>query len=93
VHAISSAAAVVLREILAAQPDTPSKVSCAWQIAAGPAMGRAATVEWRATGELRVRARSDTWRQEIARASPLLLGRLAHLLGPDVVRSIAVDRS
>ena len=78
--------------MLSAQPDTPQKVTFAWQIAAGPAMGRAADVTW-SEGVLRIRARSESWRREIARGKPVILERLKQLLGPGVVRKLVVEVS
>jgi predicted nucleic acid-binding Zn ribbon protein len=80
----------VLRDLLAPQPTTAAKVTFAWRIAAGSALARATSVTWRDHGVLVVSARSDAWRREATRARPMLLTRLAALLGPDVVRTIRV---
>lgn len=88
--ALRSTATTVLRDLLSAQPDSPAKVTCAWQVAAGPAMGRASTVTRSADGVVRVVARTESWRREIARSRPILLERLRQLLGPDGVRTLVV---
>jgi hypothetical protein len=80
-----------LRLLLDAQPTTGAKVTFAWTIAAGPGLARAADVSWSETGTLRVRPRTDAWRQEIVRARPVIANRLASLLGPGVVGRISVD--
>ena len=90
-QSISSASTAVLREALAAQPDTLEKVAFAWRVAAGPAMGRAATIDWSPAGVLRVRASTDAWRREITRARPMLTERLSELLGQKTVRSLVID--
>jgi hypothetical protein len=80
----------VLRDILRDQPLTEAKVAFAWRVAAGPALARAATVSWSATGTLVVRADSSAWRLEVVRAKSLIAERLGVLLGRDVVRRIQV---
>lgn len=79
-----------LRQLLATQPTTPAKVAFAWAIAAGPQLGRAATISWLEDGTLQVLARDEAWRHEISRARSVIADRLSHLLGPDVVRTIQV---
>lgn len=78
-----------LRLALDAQPLTEAKVTFAWKLAAGPALARAADVSW-SDGVLSVCARSDPWKQEINRARPVLLQRMAALLGSDAVRGMRV---
>ncbi len=90
-QSIGSAATHAIRDALAAQPDTLEKVRFAWRVAAGPAMGRAATIDWTPAGVLRVRASTDAWRREISRARPMLTERLSQLLGRDKVRSVVID--
>jgi predicted nucleic acid-binding Zn ribbon protein len=85
------AAARALQHLLAQQPTTPAKVSCAWRIAAGPALGRAATPHWTDDGTLSVHARDAAWLAEIRRARPIIAQRLAQLLGPDVVRRFVIE--
>jgi hypothetical protein len=80
-----------LRTLLDGQPTTAAKVEFAWRIAAGSNLARAASVSWTPAGTLHVRARSDAWRHEIARARPIIDARIADLLGPDVVRRITID--
>ena len=88
---LNSTATRALRTLLAGQPTTEAKVAFAWQIAAGPALGRAATASWSEDGILHVRARTAAWGQEMRRARPVILERLHHLLGPDVVRRLVID--
>jgi hypothetical protein len=80
-----------LRALLANQPVTPAKVTFAWTIAAGAALARNARVTWDGSGVLRLTAVSDQWRAAIVRAKPLLVDRLASLLGAGIVRTIVVD--
>ena len=88
---LDQTALTALKSILETQPTTEAKVSFAWTIAAGPALARAATVTWSETGTLHVVARTEAWRQELARARPLIARRVADLVGQDVVRRIAID--
>jgi hypothetical protein len=79
-----------LRTVLADQPTTLDKVSCAFRVAVGPAMGRAVTLRWDSHGTLRVSAKDATWRREIKRAKPVIESRLAELLGEAVVKKISI---
>jgi hypothetical protein len=79
-----------LRTLLAGQPASAAKVVFAWQMIAGPAIARASTVAWEA-GTLRVRPSTAAWRREIVRARPILLERMRHMLGPDVIRALVVE--
>jgi hypothetical protein len=88
---LQSTAARALQKILSGQPTTPAKVAFAWQIAAGPTLGRAGTPAWSADGTVRVRARDREWLREIRRARPIIAERLRQLLGPDVVRKFLID--
>jgi len=78
-----------VRHLLADQPTTPAKINFAWMVAAGPQLGRAATITW-IDGTLHVLARDEAWRREISRARSVIAERLSQLLGPDVVRTIRV---
>ena len=86
---LDSTAPRALRAALALQPTTPGKVLFAWSLAAGSTLARAATASWH-DGVLHLVPRSETWRQELLRARPLLLARLTTLLGPDVVRRLVI---
>jgi hypothetical protein len=90
-HRLNETAVGALRMLLDGQPTTPAKVVFAWRIAAGDSLARATAVRWTPDGTLHVRARSDPWRTEIARAKPLILRRLAELVGPDAVVRLDVE--
>lgn len=81
-----------LRSALDTQPVTPGKILFAWSLAAGPTLARAASATWH-DGTLHVRAKSESWRQELAHARPVILSRLAALLGSGVVRTLTVSAS
>ncbi len=85
------AAVRAFQHMLAAQPTTPAKVTCAWQLAAGPVLGRAAATRWSEDGTLVIRPRDAAWRREIAHARPIIVERLTQLLGPGVVRHLIVE--
>jgi len=84
-------AARALGDLLQKQPTTPAKVAFAWQLAAGPALGRAGTAEWSDDGTLRIRARDEAWLREIRRSRPIVVERMTQLLGPGVVRKIVIE--
>jgi hypothetical protein len=84
-------AARALRTLLAEQPASEAKVAFAWQMIAGPAIARAATVSWK-DGTMRVRPSTASWRREIIRARPMLLARLRHILGADTIRALVVEQ-
>ncbi len=87
---VGSMADRAVRLLLEGQPLGEAKVRFAWQLAAGPALARAAAISWQ-DGVLRVRACSPAWEQELVRSRPLMLQRLRHLLGPAAVRTIRVE--
>lgn len=75
----------VLAEMLAKQPMSPGKLQFAWRAAVGPALARAATLDWR-DGRIVVHMSSPEWTREIQRMRPMILQRLRLLLGNDVKR-------
>lgn len=76
-----------LASALRRAPLTPEKVRFAWRHAAGAAIDRVTMVELQG-GVLVVRTRDAAWQREVERAAPLLLSRLARLLGEGCVRRI-----
>jgi hypothetical protein len=88
---LDQAAVSALRTLLDTQPTTEAKVTFAWTIAAGPTLARAASVAWSDSGTLHVVARTEAWRQELARARPLIARRVADLVGPETVRRIVIE--
>jgi len=90
VERLDATSRTVLRFILAGQPLTEAKVAFAWQIAAGPALARAATVSWSPTGTLVLHADSSAWRLELLRAKGVLAERMGQLLGREAVRRIQI---
>jgi predicted nucleic acid-binding Zn ribbon protein len=53
-------------------------------------MARASSARLGDDGVIEVACGDDHWRREIRRALPMITGRLAALLGEDVVRTIKV---
>jgi hypothetical protein len=90
VERLDDTAPRALRLALAQQPNSPGKVLFAWTLAAGPALSRAATASW-VDGTLHLVAKSETWRRELLHARPQLIGRLEFLLGPGIVRKLAIS--
>jgi hypothetical protein len=79
----------VLAEMLAQQPMSPGKLQFAWRAAVGPALARAAALDWQ-DGRVIVQMSSADWTREIQRSKPMILERLQMLLGKDVVRRIEI---
>src|SRR5688500_19239676 len=81
-----------LAEMLARQPMSPGKLQFAWRAAVGPALARAATLDWR-EGRVVVHMSSPGWTREIQRSRPMILDRPRMLLGKDAVkRREGIDR-
>ena len=76
-------------EALAAQPPSPAKVACVFQLLRRPAHWRGA-VDRRLVGgrHRRLAAKSELWRREVERARPMLHARLADALGAEVVKRV-----
>jgi predicted nucleic acid-binding Zn ribbon protein len=87
-HAVPGALMQLLRDT----PLSDGKVGFAWDAAVGPALSRATKVKL--VGQvLIVETTSTQWSREVMRSSPMILKRLALLLGPDVATSIEVRRA
>jgi predicted nucleic acid-binding Zn ribbon protein len=87
---IQSFSAGVLAEIIRRQPASKEKTRFAWQMAVGPALARATTVDL-AEGVLTVRCVDKRWAPELARARDVVLRRLQELLGPDAVVRLRIS--
>ena len=83
--ALQSFSTGVLAEIVRRQPASKQRTAFAWQLAVGPAVARATTVELSDRGVLSVRAVDQRWVMEIERARDTVLLKMQHLLGPDQV--------
>ena len=79
----------VLAEMLARQPMSPGKLQFAWRAAVGPALARAAALDWQ-DGRVIVQMSSPDWTREIQRSKPMILERLQMLLGKDAVRRLEI---
>jgi predicted nucleic acid-binding Zn ribbon protein len=90
VQSLQQTSMSVVRRLLSEQPTTPAKVAFAWQVAAGAALARNGSPEWRHDGTLRVRAKSAAWHRELAMNRGVILERLAEILGRGVVMRIVV---
>jgi hypothetical protein len=89
---VRDTASEALRTLLASQPTTAAKVLFAWRLAAGSSLARAAQAEW-SDGTLRLAPATTAWRKELLRARPVLLERLRHWLGADVIQAIVIESS
>jgi predicted nucleic acid-binding Zn ribbon protein len=77
----------VIAEIVRRQPASKERTNFAWQLAVGPALARATTVEL-TDGVLTVRAVDYRWIQEIDRAKGNVMLKMQHILGSDQVTRI-----
>ena len=77
----------VIAEIVRRQPASKERTNFAWQLAVGPALARATTVEL-TDGVLTVRAVDRRWIQEIDRAKVNVMLKLQNILGSDQVTRI-----
>ena len=82
---IQSVVPGALAAVLKQAPLSPEKVEFAWRMAVGPALANVTSVELR-DAVLLVTARDRTWQREVRRATPLILSRLAGVLGDTVSR-------
>jgi hypothetical protein len=80
----------VLAEVIRRQPPSRERTSFAWQVAVGPALARATTVDLH-DGLLTVRPRDPRWTPEIRRGAGTILQRLQLLLGATTVMRIVID--
>jgi hypothetical protein len=81
----------VLSEVVRKAPLSAEKVEFAWGSAVGPNLRRVTSVRLDADGTLYVRTTDAHWGREVKRSAKLILPRLATVLGPGVVRRIALD--
>ena len=79
----------VVAETVRNAPLSPGKVDFSWKAAVGAAMGRGTAVHLEGT-TLLVDTTSPQWRQEVRRASPIILHRMQALLGEDAIKEIVV---
>lgn len=79
----------VVAAIVRKAPLTDEKVSFAWRLAVGPAIGKATTVRLGSNGTLHVSAESPAWCDAIAKSLGLIRSRLAHFLGEETVKRIS----
>ena len=86
---INNFGAGVLAEIVRRQPASKERTAFAWQLAVGPALARATTVDLGSNGVLTVRAADQRWLAEVERARDVVLQKMQHLLGRDQVTRIA----
>ena len=84
---IQSFSTGVLAEIIRRQPASNEKTRFAWQLAVGPAVARATTVQL-VNRTLVVRASDPRWVTEIDRARDVILARVQHLLGAEDVTTL-----
>jgi predicted nucleic acid-binding Zn ribbon protein len=90
VNPIQHVAPAVLAEIIRRQPASKEKTRFAWQLAVGPSLAKVTTIDLR-DGVMSVTAADPRWTREIHRAKDLVMARLQHLLGAEVVTSLRIS--
>lgn len=68
---------------------TPGKLQFAWRAAVGPALARAATLDWQ-DGRVIVHMSSAEWTREIRRSKAMIIERLRILLGKEAVKRLEI---
>jgi predicted nucleic acid-binding Zn ribbon protein len=86
-QALPGALASLLRDV----PNSHGKVDLAWKTAVGPAVERVTAVRLE-DGVLFVEVPDANWDREITRSMPIILRRLATLLGENAVTSVRIRR-
>jgi len=86
---VQSILSTTLVEIVRRQPASKERDAFAWQLAVGPALARATTVEL-SGGVLSVRAVDRRWVVEIERARVAVLQKMQHLLGPEEITRLKI---
>jgi predicted nucleic acid-binding Zn ribbon protein len=89
---IQSFATAVLVEAIRRQPASKERTAFAWQLAVGPALARATTVELDDKGVLAIRSRDARWLRELERAKPAVLQKMQDLLGKDQVTRLRLQK-
>jgi predicted nucleic acid-binding Zn ribbon protein len=89
---IQSFSSSVLAGIIRRQPASKEKTRFAWQMVVGPAIARVTLVELDG-GVLTVRCPDPRWSPELARARDVILSRLQHLLGRDVITRLTISNT
>ncbi|MEN3339986.1 MAG: Dna[CI] antecedent, DciA [Acidobacteriota bacterium] len=85
---LNNFAAGVLADLVRRQPASKERTAFAWQLAVGPALARATSVELDGGGILTVRGSDPRWVAEIDRARDGVLLKMQHLLGRDQITRI-----
>jgi predicted nucleic acid-binding Zn ribbon protein len=86
-RSIQTFAGGVLADLVRRQPPSAGRTNFAWQLAVGPALARATSVELEGT-VLTIRSTDPRWLKEIDRAKPAILPKLQQLLGDDQITRI-----
>jgi hypothetical protein len=81
----------VVADVIRKAPLSDDKVSFAWRLAVGPAVGRATRVRLDAQGTLHVSAEAPAWLDGVRQSAGLIRSRLAHFLGDHAVKRISYE--
>ena len=80
----------VVADVIRKAPLTDDKVSFAWRLAVGPAVGKATKVRLDNQGTLHVSAK-PAWLDGVRQSVGLIRSRLAHYLGENVIKRISYE--
>jgi predicted nucleic acid-binding Zn ribbon protein len=86
---IGDAVPGAVAQLLQRAPLSPGKISFAWRTVVGPQLERVTSVGLNGH-VLIVSAESRQWARELHRSTPVILRRLANLLGGEVVTSLDI---
>ncbi|MDE3156404.1 MAG: DUF721 domain-containing protein [Acidobacteriota bacterium] len=87
---LQAAMPAALSSLLRRAPLSDGKVDFAWRAAVGPGVDRVTTVRLAPNGRLEVGVTDARWARELRRSAPVILPRLATLLGAGVVRTLDI---
>jgi predicted nucleic acid-binding Zn ribbon protein len=87
---LQAAVPAALQALLGLAPLSAGKVSFAWRATVGSTVDRATHVRLASDGRLEVEATDARWAREVRRSIPVILPRLATLLGAGVVRTLDI---
>ncbi|MGH9201311.1 MAG: DciA family protein [Vicinamibacterales bacterium] len=81
----------VVESVIRNAPLTPEKVSFAWRVSVGAAVGKATAVRLGENGVLHVKCDSPAWAAAVKKSAPLIQRRLNGMLGAGAVKALQFD--
>jgi predicted nucleic acid-binding Zn ribbon protein len=78
----------VVEDVVRKAPLTADKVTFAWRVAVGPAVGKASSARLGENGTLYITCDSPAWTAAVRKSTSLIHQRLETLLGAGTVKAI-----